>query len=307
MTVKKIWEATTMALYTTNGTLPVTPVFDFSQSLAFLRGFSPMSDDQEVTDITLTKAIMVNGRYIAFRMQGAGNAQQPMVGYTLFSEEPLNENTLRKVTARIAFFLSLQDDLRPFYAIAEQDEDFAPVIQRLYGLHHVKFLTLCEIACWSVLVQHRAMPLARKMKRALVERYGGCITVEGHTYWAFPELEHLLTVSEEEFATLISNTRSAHYLYGVVQALSRLDEEFLRTTPYDEAEAALRSIKGIGPWSAGFILLRGLGRMERLQTDMQPFQDAFKKLYRSGLTMQQMAERYGPYIGYWSFYLRNAA
>lgn len=296
-----------MALYTTSGTLPVTPVFDFSQSLAFMRGFSPMSDDQEVTASTFTRAMMVNGRCIAFRVHDAGNADQPMVGYTLFSDEPLDESSQRKVTERIAFFLSLQDDLRPFYTIAEQDKDFAPVIQHLYGLHHVKFLTLCEIACWSVLVQRRAMPLARKMKRALVERYGGSITVENHTYWAFPELERLLAVSEEEFASLIDNSRSAHYLYSVVQALSRIDEEFLRTAPYDDAEAVLRSIKGIGPWSAGFILLRGLGRMERLRTDMQPFQDALKNLYKSGTTMQQIEERYGPYIGYWSFYLRNAA
>lgn len=296
-----------MALYSTSGTLPVTPVFDFSQSLAFMRGFSPMSDDQEVTESTFTRAMMVNGRCIAFRVQDAGNAEEPMVSYTLFSEEPLDESSQRKVTERIAFFLSLQDDLRPFYAIAEQDEDFAPVIQRLYGLHHVKFLTLCEIACWSVLTQRRAMPLARKMKRALVERYGANIIVEGHMYWAFPELERLLDVSKEEFAALIKNERSAHYLYSVVQALSRISEEFLRTASYDEAEAVLRSIKGIGPWSAGFILLRGLGRMERLRTDMQPFQDALKQLYRPGVTMRQMEERYGPYIGYWSFYLRNAA
>ncbi len=226
-----------MALYTVSGTLPVTPVFDFSKSLEFMSNFAPMYDEQEVTETELTKAMMINGRCIAFRVQDAGSVEQPMVSCTLFSEEPLDEISRRKVIERIAFFLSLQDDLRPFYAIAEQDEDFAPVIQRWYGLRHVKFLTLCEIACWSVLVQHRAMPLARTMKAA----------------------------------------------------------------------AALRSIKGIGPWSAAFILLRGLGRMERLLSDMQPFQDALKKLYRSGITMQQLEQRYGLWFGYWGFYLRTAA
>jgi DNA-3-methyladenine glycosylase II len=296
-----------MAHYTTSGTLPVTPVFDFSKSLAFLGDFTPMNDEQEVTATTLTKAVMLNGRCIAFRVQDAGNADEPMVGYTLFSEEPLDETSHRQVAERISFFLSLQDDLRPFYALARQDADFAPVIQRLYGLHHVKFLTLCEIACWSVLGQHRALPLARKMKRALVERYGSSITIEGQTYWAFPEFERLLSVREEEFAALIKNERSAQYLYNVVQDLSQIDEDFLCNAPYDEVEAALRSIKGIGRWSAAFILFRGLGRMERILGDMQPFQDALKKLYRPGVTVQQLEQHYGSWIGYWSFYLRNAA
>src|SRR5439155_10812158 len=124
-----------------------------------------------------------------------------------------------------------------------------------------------------------------KMKRALVERFGGNIIVENRTYWAFPELNHLTLASQEEFAVLIKNERSAHYLYEVVQALSQLDEDFLRTAPYDEAEAALLAIKGIGPWSAAFILLRGLGRMERLPLDIKPLQDAYKKLYRPEVTM----------------------
>src|SRR5581483_676906 len=194
-----------MTLYTQNGTLPVTPIFDFARSLEFLRNFYPMYEEQEVTETTLTKAMMVNGRCIAFRVEYAGNAEQPAISYTLFSEEPLDATIQHKVRERISFFLILQDDLRPFYAIAQQDEDFAPVIQRWYGLRHVKFLTLCEIACWSVLTQHRAIPVARKMKRALIERYGGSIIVEGHTYWAFPELECLVNVSEETFATLIKN------------------------------------------------------------------------------------------------------
>lgn len=296
-----------MTLYTANGTLPVTPIFDFARSLEFLSNFYPMHEEQEVTSTTLTKAMMVNGRCVAFRVEDIGSVERPEISYTLFSEEPLDAASQRKVSERISFFLSLQDDLRPFYAIAQQDEDFAPVLHHRYGLRHVKFLTLCEIACWSILTQRRAIAIARKMKSALMERYGGSITVEGRTYWAFPELACLVNVSEESFATLIKNERSAHYLYEVVQGLARLDEDFLRTAPYDKANAALLAIKGIGPWSAAFILLRGLGRMERLPIDMKPLQDAYKKLYRPGITMQQLEQRYGPFFGYWGFYLRSAA
>ncbi len=295
-----------MALYSNTGTLTVAPIFDFAQSLAFTRGFSPTYDEQVVTATALTKANMLDGRCIAFRVEDAGSTEAPQARYTLFSEEPLDDASQQQMSQQISFFLSLQDDLKPFYAIAQRDDHFAPVLRRLYGLRQVKFLTLCEIACWSVLVQHRAMPIARKMKRALLERYGGSITVEGHTYQAFPTFAQLASVSAAEFADTINNERSAQYLYEVVQALSRLDEHFLRTAPYEEAAAALRAIKGIGPWSTNFILLRGLGRMERLAADMKPLQDAYKKIYPPEVTLDQLQQYYGQYIGYWSFYLRNA-
>lgn len=296
-----------MALYSNTGILTVAPIFDFAQSLAFARGFSPTYDEQVVTATSLTKAIMIGERCIAFRVEDAGSAEAPMVRYTLFAEEPLDEAIQQQAAEQISFFLSLKDDLKSFYAIAQQDEDFLPILLRRYGLRHVKFLTLCEIACWSVLVQHRAMPIARKMKHSLLERYGGSMTVDNHIYWAFPTFEQLSVVSEKEFADTIKNARSAHYLYEAVQSLSRLDEHFLRTAPYEEAEAVLRAIKGIGPWSANFILLRGSGRMERLAADLKPLQDAHKKIYRPEITLEQIQQRYGEYIGYWSFYMRNAS
>jgi hypothetical protein len=42
------------------------------------------------------------------------------------------------VRERISFFLSLDDDLRPFYAIGEEDPAFEPVIQMLYGYLYQK-------------------------------------------------------------------------------------------------------------------------------------------------------------------------
>src|SRR5690349_215482 len=123
-----------MALYSNTGTLTVTPIFDFAQSLEFMRGFSPTSDEQIVTNTSLTKAIMLGKLCIAFRVEDAGSVEAPMVRYTLFSEEPLDKAIQKEAVEQISFFLSLQDDLKSFYAIAQQDEDFAPVLLHLYGL-----------------------------------------------------------------------------------------------------------------------------------------------------------------------------
>jgi HTH domain len=78
-----------------------------------------------------------------------------------------------------------------------------------------------------------------------------------------------------------------------------------------------RDIQGIGEWSADFILLRGLGRMQQLHfTPATIFErrmsTAASRVYPSGpgralsgREMRPLAERYGDAQGYWALYLRT--
>lgn len=296
-----------MTRYHEQGTLTATAPYDFQKSLAFIENFEPMEGEQVVTSTSFTKAIALHGYTVAFRVSNAGKVEAPMVAYELFAEKQLPAEVCQAVVERIAFFLSLNDDLEPFYAIGKADAAFTPIIDRLYGLHHIKFLQLHEAACWAVITQHTAIPIAAAIKHALIERYGSSITVDGHTYWAFPELERLASLSVEELVVLLKNERRASYWHNVVTALSGLDEQWLRTAPYEEAESWLRSIKGIGEWSAAFLLLRAEGRTERMLLNLKPFLAIVPKVYGPDVTMAQLAQRYGDWFGYWGYYLRAGA
>jgi DNA-3-methyladenine glycosylase II len=78
--------------------------------------------------------------------------------------------------------------------------------------------------------------------------------------------------------------------------------------------AWLLGIKGIGAWSADFVLLRGLGRMQQLHIARESLfekrmSDAVSKVYANGKRLSgkeilNLAERYGEWQGYWAYYLR---
>ncbi|MHB8628561.1 MAG: DNA-3-methyladenine glycosylase family protein, partial [Aggregatilineales bacterium] len=260
-----------MNLFSEVGQLAATAPFDFSQSVRFINNFGPMHGEQNTDGDTITKAIRMHGHTAVFEACNQGTIDQPIVGYRLHSDQQLPAEVKQAILDQITFFLSLNDELRPFYAIADNDPHFAPIVRHLYGLHHVKFLTLCESACWSILTQRQTIPIAQKVKQALVEKYGSKLVVNGQTYWAFPEFDQLVPASVDDLFALTHNERRAQYLHGAIQKLKNADEEWLRTAPYDEAEAWLRQIKGIGEWSAAFILMRTLGRMERMLLDLKPF------------------------------------
>lgn len=295
-----------------SGQLKPTPPFDLAQSLNFLGLFPPTQNEQTLARQTLTKAICLAGQVIVFQVKAVGSVDQPQLAYTLWSEQPLTAPAERAAVDRLSFFLSLNDDLRPFYAIGQADPCFAPIIERLYGYHQVKFLTPFENACWAILTQRTPLALAKKMKQALMTRYGGSLILDGAVYGAFPEPASLATADKADLAVLLHHARRAEYLSAAARAFAAVDESFLRTAPYAEVKAWLHSLKGIGEWSAEFILLRGLGRMEGVPLTEKRLLEVVSKVYGRGQSLtvkavEALAERYGPWRGYWAHYLRVGA
>ena len=296
-------------LHSEEGSLRPTPPFDFAKSLDFLGMFPPMQEDQTVSEVSLTKAIPVGGRTIVFRLKPTGTIKMPALKYTLFSDHPFSHGLTDVILDRISFFLSLNDDLDQFYRIAINDPNFAPVLQKLYGLHQVKFLTPFECACWAVLSQRNQLNAARKAKQALLERFGTSLEVNGQVYRAFPEPGQLAETSNEDLKQLIRHERREDYLAHITKAFTEVDERFLRTGEYDKVEDWLKNIRGIGEFSSRLIMLRGLGRMDKLAVEKRLIAAA-GRVYGRPMKEQRLhviAEKYGRAKGYWAYYLRTAA
>ncbi|MGI9060005.1 MAG: DNA-3-methyladenine glycosylase 2 family protein [Ktedonobacteraceae bacterium] len=299
-------------MHTATGYLSPTAPFDFSKSLKFLGFFPPMQNEQGLAPLTLTKALSIQGQPIAFQLTSTGTIDEPQLAYTLLSEEPMTEDIQLATIDRITFFLGLEDDLRPFYAIGREDAIFAPIVEQLYGYHQVKFTTPFENTCWAVISQRNPMANAIKVKHLLTETFGSSITVNGIVYRAFPEPAQLVAADEDKLMSVIRHARRTEYVRSVAAAFDGVDEQFLRTAPYEEVEAWLQSIKGIGEWSANFVLLRGLGRMDRTPVTEKRMFEVVSRLYNAGQAVsaedvRRIAEQYGPYQGYWAHYLRVAA
>ncbi len=298
------------ATHFTEGALTPHAPFDFAQALRFVGAFTPVAGEQTTVGGALRKAVMIQRRPVVFTVRSTGSIEQPLLDYTLATAAPITEEIERAAVDRIRFYLSLDDDLQPFYATAQaSDPTFQPTLRRLYGFHQVKFLTPFENACWAVLTQRTPMGVAHALKRALVTRYGGSLTVEGKEYWAFPEAEALATAGRDELAALLRHERKGAYLHVVAEAFAAVDEDWLRAGDYEQVREWLLAIDGIGAWSANFVLIRGLGRMDAIATPEKELLAAARGVYGQETTPEALSrlaqEVYGENAGYWSYYLRN--
>jgi DNA-3-methyladenine glycosylase II len=204
--------------------------------------------------------------------------------------------------------LSLDEDLKPFYDLGGKDPNFAPVMDELYGLHQVKFLTPFEAAAWAVLSQRISMKVAHQMKNKLADAVGNNIQIEGVNYKTFPSARQVKNLGVENLVSIIGNERKSEYLIAVAESFDRVDENFLRHGNIKEVKEWLMNIKGIGEWSAHLELIRGLGRMEELSEHDQTLFNCFKKFYGHEATeeqLKQVANGYGEFKGHWAYYLRT--
>src|SRR5215467_12305286 len=139
--------------------------FSFAQTVAFLRSFPPCQGEYVVTDRSITAAVSVGGIARAFTVHD---------GDPLSVEMPrhVDAATQRALLARAAHWIGADDDVAPLYAAAEGDPAFRAVVRELHGLHHVRFLTLEDIAVYCVLMQRAPIALAATYKRRFLARFG---------------------------------------------------------------------------------------------------------------------------------------
>ncbi len=289
--------------------LPATPPFDFAASLRFIASFPATAGEQPTAGDVLTLALRAGGVTLGARLSAAAApADAPALDCELTAREPINDVVADAAADRLGFQLSLADDLAGFYRAAEQDPPFATVARRLFGYHQVKFASPLELLCWAILCQRTPLPAARRVKRTLVEAVGNRVELDGAAVFAFPDLPQLLAISEPDLRALVGNERKASRLVRAVGMWAELDERFLRHGPYEAVRQRLLDLPGIGPWSASFLLIRGLGRMERVEFDHET-RLAAERVYGRPLAeadLSQLAARYGDWQGYWGHYLRVA-
>jgi DNA-3-methyladenine glycosylase II len=144
------------------------------------------------------------------------------------------------------------------------DPRLQAVVATLRGLKPPRFPTLFEAIANVIPFQQVSLAAGDAVVGRLVDRFGERLHLGDRTYEAFPRPEPLAASDVDALRDLGLSRAKAAALRDVARRIvaGELDEEQLEALPSATAMDLLMGIPGIGPWSAGLILLRGLRRME---------------------------------------------
>lgn len=111
---------------------------------------------------------------------------------------------------------------------------------------------------WSIVGQQVNLAFAATLRRRLTEIAG---TPIGNGMYAPPTPASVAALTVASLMPHQFSARKAEYLIGAAREImeGRLDLETLAEAPMATMEATLRAIRGIGPWSANYLMMRALG------------------------------------------------
>jgi DNA-3-methyladenine glycosylase II len=138
----------------------------------------------------------------------------------------------------------------------------AGLAERFAGLRPPRFASLFEAIGLTVPFQQVSLAAGQAMANQLVRRFGtACAPGPA---WLFPTPEALVSASLAELRACGLSLAKARTLQTVAQLVvdGHLCEPRLEDLPSEQVLEILDDIPGIGPWTAGVIALRGLGRLD---------------------------------------------
>ena len=174
---------------------------------------------------------------------------------------PLNAKLRLVATSALERLLGLRTDLRDFYRVASLDERLRHLSQRFRGMKPPRFPTVFESMLNAIACQQMSLTVGILLLNRLVENFGLVAACDGCAH-AFPRPEDIAGLKPETLRALGFSRQKAQYILDLACSVvtGQLDPESLATLPDAAALENLGALRGIGRWSAEYVLLRGLGR-----------------------------------------------
>ena len=156
-----------------------------------------------------------------------------------------------------ARILGLRQDPRAFEQLAAK-LGCAEMIQGRSGLRIPLTLSHFDAVVWSILGQQVNLAFAYSLRRRLAELAG---TPLEHGLVSPPTPDALASLSPESLTPLQFSRRKAEYLIGISQQIVQrvISLEVMELSSATRAERTLLAIRGLGPWSVNYLMMRGLG------------------------------------------------
>ena len=242
-------------------------------------------------------------------VRSTGAVDQPELSCTLTGED-LTDHDAERAAEQIAWLLGCDQDLRPFYDSVAGDPVLADVVNDFYGYHNTRTASVYEGLVQAVMGQQIATNVARIIRSLLVENYGVRSTIAGREWYAFPRAGSLATAEVEDLRQLKLSYRKAEYIQGIARATIDSGDGFQGLHDVEDEEVVKRmvALRGVGQWTAQWILVRALARPDGFPVGDLALRRTVSSLYFDGeeiddARLLEFSARWSPWRSYATSYL----
>lgn len=279
--------------------IPVPLEFSFDRCVEFLLR-SPKEILHSVTEGKVYKAISLpsfvalteisfENHHLTIRILNAG---------LKFKDQILVEEYVSQ-------WFDLYTDLKPFYAMANNDNLLGPLVEQFYGYRIVGQPDLFESLVWAVIGQQINLSFAYTLKQRFVESFGYREIAQNKTFYLFPKPEEVAKLNDADLLPLQFSKQKSKYVVEIAKAFvnQEVSKESIAKLPFEEAKEKLMSIKGVGNWTANYALMKTFRYSNAFPLEDAGVHNAIKNLKRmkEKPTLHQVRRIFKKYKG-WEAY-----
>jgi AraC family transcriptional regulator of adaptative response / DNA-3-methyladenine glycosylase II len=157
--------------------------------------------------------------------------------------------------------MGLEQDARAFARFAQR-LGFARLVEGRSHLRVTQTVSVWEGLLWAIIGQQINLPFAFSLRRRLFELAGR--PIDG--LFAAPTAGAVAALTVDRLKAVQFSRQKAEYLIGAAKliAAGTLDLEGLGQLSATRAERTLLNLRGLGPWSVNYIMMRSLGHADCL-------------------------------------------
>lgn len=280
--------------------------FSFTECLHFL-GRSPDERLHLIKNKSIYKLFRIEDKKIIVQISwhGVGSIQIEFLNFV--PSESIRLTALKIVSE----LFDLKTDLSSFYQIAETDAILKNLVLQYYGLRLIGIPDLFEAIVWAVIGQHINLAFAYTLKKRFVETFGENLAYGGTSFWLFPTPEAISKLTLTDLLDLQLTQNKSKCILDLARKMESgvLSKELLsQSTNFESAKKELINIRGVGSWTADYVLMKCLRDPSAFPIGDVGLQNAIKNQLNlnqkpSKEKMKELANHWGNWKAYATFYL----
>jgi DNA-3-methyladenine glycosylase II len=289
--------------------LAATPPYDFDLTAAAATHFRGQYGAESFGDGVFQRLLDLSKCLCFVSVYSMGTVDIPQLKVELAASS-LDEGIIAEACRQVSWLLGIEQNLTPFYNMALQEPRLAPLVRELWGLHIPRTVSVYEGIVSAIVGQQVNSHVARLLWNRLIQTFGLSVQIADVTYHTFPRPEALVVAGVEGLRSVGLSTRKAEYILDISGRVvsGELDLEGLRIHSDEDVIRRLTGLRGVGLWTAQWLLIHALGRMDGFPADDLALQRALGILLKDGSPLRSeealaYSRRWSPFRSYVTTYL----
>lgn len=255
---RKVCRCTPTQLRNASAILIRTPEpFSFDECLVYLDR-SPLEILHTIRNEAMTKLIRIADSLLLITIQmGIGYLVVKVVNEVPAPKDRGDVQAL--VRQRVRHWFDLDTELSDFYHACDSDAVVGSLIKNYQGLRIIRMDDPFEAICWAILGQQINLTYAYTLKKRLVEAYGQSMVYNEQTYYTFPSPHSIASLDVDTIKAIGLTTKKSEYILDMARHFNTGEpQEFFRahSTDYQGLHRYLMTFRGIGPWTADYVIMK---------------------------------------------------